>query len=81
MKKKRYDGTLLLVYSVGSTDEKVEEFVTWKVSAAKSLQSCPTLWDPIDGSPPGEKFLGGKKPLPLNIPAKTYLWGGMVVVV
>ena len=21
--------------------------------AAKSLQSCPTLWDPIDGSPPG----------------------------
>ena len=20
---------------------------------AKSLQSCPTLWDPIDGSPPG----------------------------
>ena len=22
-------------------------------AAAKSLQSCPTLWDPIDGSPPG----------------------------
>ena len=21
-------------------------------TAAKSLQSCPTLWDPIDGSPP-----------------------------
>ena len=21
-------------------------------AAAKSLQSCPTLWDPIDGSPP-----------------------------
>ena len=24
-----------------------------KKSAAKSLQSCPTLCDPIDGSPPG----------------------------
>ena len=24
-----------------------------KASAAKSLQSCPTLCDPIDGSPPG----------------------------
>ena len=23
------------------------------VAAAKSLQSCPTLSDPIDGSPPG----------------------------
>ena len=22
-------------------------------AAAKSLQSCPTLWDPIDSSPPG----------------------------
>ena len=22
-------------------------------AAAKSLQSCPTLYDPIDGSPPG----------------------------
>ena len=22
-------------------------------AAANSLQSCPTLWDPIDGSPPG----------------------------
>ena len=24
-------------------------------AAAKSLQSCPTLWDPIDGSPPGSR--------------------------
>ena len=22
-------------------------------AAAKSLQSCPTLWDPIEGRPPG----------------------------
>ena len=27
-------------------------------SAAKSLQSCPTLCDPIDGSPPGSPILG-----------------------
>ena len=28
------------------------------VGAAKSLQSCPTLWDPIDGSPPGSTIPG-----------------------
>ena len=27
-------------------------------AAAKSLQSCPTLCDPIDGSPPGFPSLG-----------------------
>ena len=27
-------------------------------AAAKSLQSCPTLCDPIDGSPPGSTILG-----------------------
>ena len=27
-------------------------------AAAKSLQSCPTLCDPRDGSPPGSPFLG-----------------------
>ena len=27
-------------------------------AAAKSPQSCPTLWDPIDGSPPGSPVLG-----------------------
>ena len=27
-------------------------------AAAKSLQSCPTLCDPIDGSPPGSTVLG-----------------------
>ena len=26
--------------------------------ATKSLQSCPTLWDPIDGSPPGSPIPG-----------------------
>ena len=27
-------------------------------AAAKSLQSCPTLYDPIDGSPPGSSVPG-----------------------
>ena len=28
------------------------------LAAAKSLQSCPTLCDPIDGSPPGSPIPG-----------------------
>ena len=28
------------------------------LAAAKSLQSCPTLCDPIDGSPPGSPVPG-----------------------
>ena len=27
-------------------------------AAAKSLQLCPILWDPIDGSPPGSPVPG-----------------------
>ena len=27
-------------------------------AAAKSLQLCPTLWDPIDSSPPGSAIPG-----------------------
>ena len=30
----------------------------WKVAAAKSLQSCPTLCHPIGGSPPGSTVPG-----------------------
>ena len=40
-------------------------FATWKdliqtdaAAAATSLQSFPTLWDPIDGSPPGSPIPG-----------------------
>jgi len=32
--------------------------VTAAAAAAKSLQSCPTLYDPIDGSPPGSPVPG-----------------------
>ena len=34
---------------------------------AKSLQSCPTLCDPIDGSPPGS-------PVPQILRARTLEW-------
>ena len=36
-------------------------------AAAKSLQSCPTLFDPIDGSPPGS-------PVPGILQARTLEW-------
>ena len=36
-------------------------------TAAKSLQSCPTLCDPIDGSPPG-------CPVPGTLQARTLEW-------
>jgi len=32
--------------------------VSAAAAAAKSLQSCPTLCDPIEGSPPGSPVLG-----------------------
>ena len=36
-------------------------------AAAKSLQSCPTLGDPVDGSPPGS-------PAPGILQARTLEW-------
>ena len=35
-------------------------------AAAKSLQSCPILCDPIDGSPPGSAVPGILQPTPLQ---------------
>ena len=42
-------------------------FTTAAAAAAKSLQSCPTLCDPIDGSPPGS-------PVPGILQARTLEW-------
>ena len=36
----------------------IKSFMLAAKSAAKSLQSCPTLCDPIDGSPPGPAVPG-----------------------
>ena len=41
--------------------------VSVAAAAAKSLQSCPTLCDPIDGSPPGS-------PVPGILQARTLEW-------
>ena len=46
------------------------EVVYWftaAAAAAKSLQSCPTLCDPIDGSPSGS-------PVPGILQARTLAW-------
>ena len=42
-------------------------FYMYAAAAAKSLQSCPTLCDPIDGSPPGS-------PAPGILQARTLEW-------
>ena len=42
-------------------------FSTWTTAAAKSLQLCPTLCDPIDGSPSGS-------PVPGILQARTLEW-------
>ena len=42
----------------------------WAAAAAKSLQSCPTLCDPIDGSTPGS-------PIPGILQARTLEWVAM----
>ena len=41
--------------------------ISCAAAAAKSLQSCPTLCDPIDGSPPGS-------PIPVILQARTLEW-------
>ena len=41
--------------------------ITAAAAAAKSLQSCPTLCDPVDGSPPGS-------PVPGILQARTLEW-------
>ena len=46
-------------------DFELEEELS--IHAAKSLQSCPTLCDPIDGSPPGS-------PVPGILQARTLEW-------
>ena len=48
--------------------EKIETLgATAAAAAARSLQSCPTLCDPTDGSPPGS-------PVPGILQARTLEW-------
>ena len=49
------------------TQQKTQFKLCTAAEAAKSLQSCPTLCDPIDGSPPGS-------PIPGILQARTLEW-------
>ena len=44
--------------SATQADGKCPSSCSAAAAAAKSLQSCPTLCDPIDGSPPGSSIPG-----------------------
>ena len=56
------------LYTDGNEPKKQEEWIMQvKGGAAKSLQSCLTLFDPIDGSPPGS-------PVPGILQARTLEW-------
>ena len=50
------------------------EVLTAAATAAKSLQSCLTLCDPIDGSPPGS-------PIPGILQARTLEWVAISLVI
>ena len=49
---------LISSYFLNITEKWVKIFFLLHAAAAKSLQSCPTLCDPIDGSPPGSPVPG-----------------------
>ena len=55
---------LYVFYSKGFSEYPVP---LTAAAAAKSLQSCPTLCDPIDGSPPGSS-------IPDILQARTLEW-------
>ena len=55
-----------LPLSVQTAPRKLKPVIK-AAAAAKSLQSCPTLCDPIDGSPPGS-------PVPGILQARTLEW-------
>ena len=52
---------------MGVTCLELHHMYKYAAAAAKSLQSCPTLCDPIDGSPPGS-------PVPGILQARTLEW-------
>ena len=58
---------LRLVPSCAALQFANSEYITAAAAAAKSLQSCPTVCDPIDGSPPGS-------PIPGILQARTLEW-------
>ena len=64
--EKAEEPEIKLPTSAGSS-KKQENSRKTSAAAAKSLQSCPTLCDPTDGSPPGS-------PIPGILQARTLEW-------
>ena len=59
------------MFPEGEIAEYCEAYLkSMAAAAAKSLQSCPTLCDPIDSSPPGS-------PVPGILQARTLEWGAI----
>ena len=59
-----------ILYQLSHPGKPFNLFIMYAAAAAaasKSLQSCPTLCDPIDGSPPGS-------PVPGILQARTLEW-------
>ena len=64
--EKAEEPEIKLPASVGSSKKQGSSRKT-SAAAAKPLQSCPTLCDPVDGSPPGS-------PVPGILKARTMEW-------
>ena len=65
--EKAEEPEIKLLTSTGSLKKHESSRITSAAAAAKSLQSCLTLCDPIDGSPPGS-------PIPGILQARTLEW-------
>ena len=68
--KSNYLGDLWCIIGQYDVGVQLKDFLFWEMTAAaaaKSLQSCQTLCDPIDGSPPGS-------PVPGILQARTLEW-------
>ena len=48
----------IIFYHFSDIDNHILHSLAAAAAAAKSLQLCPTLCDPIDGSPPGSPSPG-----------------------
>ena len=59
------DSYMLKSRSTGKMRQNLK--ASYAAAAAKSLQSCPTLYGPTDGSPPGS-------PVPGILQARTLQW-------
>ena len=56
--EEQFSGLLTLSSVQFSSVQLLSRVQLFAAAAAKSLQSCPTLCDPIDGSPPSSPVLG-----------------------